>query len=95
MTYDFKKKIFVDFSGAYAHSIKLPEGDRDGLSPTVGLAYILSEDSFLKDSKFVNYLKLKATGGIIKSDIGIDGYYLYDENYSDGFNFYLGRWAKF
>ncbi|MFD0835632.1 SusC/RagA family TonB-linked outer membrane protein [Mariniflexile aquimaris] len=90
ITYDFKKKIFADFSGAYTHSIKLPEGNRNGLSPTLGLAYVLSEDSFLKDSKFVNYLKLKATGGIIKSDVGIDGYYLYDENYSQGSNF---TWA--
>lgn len=90
MTYDFKKKMFVDFTGAYAHSIKLPEGNRGGLSPTLGVAYILSEESFLKDSNVINYLKLKATGGIIKSDIGIDGYYLYDENYSDGFNF---TWA--
>ena len=90
LTYDFRKKLFVDFSGAYAHSIKLPEGNRGGLSPTVGLAYILSEEPFLKESKFVNYLKVKASGGIISSDAGIDGYYLYDENYSDGSSF---TWA--
>ncbi|SEQ76204.1 TonB-linked outer membrane protein, SusC/RagA family [Hyunsoonleella jejuensis] len=90
MTYDFKKKLFVDFSGAYAHSLKLPEGNRGGFSPTVGLGYIISEEPFLKDNDFVNYLKLKASGGIIKSDRGIDGYYLYDENYSSGSNF---SWA--
>lgn len=86
-TYDYKKKLFVDFSGAYAYSIKLPEGNRGGFSPTVGLAYILSEEPFLKDNKFINYLKIKATGGIIKSDIGIDGYYLYQENYTRGSTF--------
>lgn len=86
-TYDYKKKFFADFSGAYAHSIKLPEGNRGGFSPTVGLAYILSEEPFLKDNKFINYLKIKATGGIIKSDIGIDGYYLYQENYTRGSTF--------
>ena len=83
----FKKKLFVDFSGAYAHSLKLPEGNRGGFSPTVGLGYILSEESFLKDSDFVNYLKLKASGGIISSDRGIGGYYLYEENYRDGASF--------
>ncbi len=90
MTYDFKKRLFVDFSGAYAHSLKLPEGNRGGLSPTVGLGYILSEEPFLKDIDFVDYLKLKVSGGIIQSDLGIGGYYLYDENYSDGANF---TWA--
>ncbi|WP_282135186.1 SusC/RagA family TonB-linked outer membrane protein [Seonamhaeicola maritimus] len=90
LSYDFKKKIFVDFSGAYVNSLKLAEGNRGGLSPTAGVAYILSEEPFMKDSKFINYLKLKASGGIIKSDQGIDGYYLYDTNYSDGSNF---TWA--
>tara|TARA_R110002051_G_scaffold95649_1_gene165610 strand:- start:56937 stop:60044 length:3108 start_codon:yes stop_codon:yes gene_type:complete len=89
-TYDFKKKLFIDFTASYANSIKLPEGNRGGLSPTFGLAYILSEESFLKENSFINYLKLKATGGIIKSDIGIDGYYLYDETYERGNNF---SWA--
>lgn len=90
MTYDFKKKLYVDFSGAYIHSIKLPEGNRGGFSPTIGLGYILSEDAFLKDSKVINYLKLRASAGIIKTDSGINGYYLYDENYADGGNF---NWA--
>ncbi|MEN8764858.1 MAG: SusC/RagA family TonB-linked outer membrane protein [Wenyingzhuangia sp.] len=83
MAYNFKQKLFVDFSGTYTHSIKLPEGNRGDLSPTIGLAYILSEESFLKDSDFVNYLKVKTSGGIIKSDLGINQYYLYDENYSN------------
>lgn len=90
MTFDFKKKVFVDFSGAYVTSLKLPEGNRGALSPTVGLGYILSEEPFLKDSDFVNYLKLKTSGGIIKSDVGIGGYYLYDENYSASSTF---TWA--
>ena len=100
MSYDYKKKIYVDFSGAYVHSIKLPEGNRGGLSPTVGLAYVLSEEPFLKDNNFVNYLKIKASGGVINSDKGItalndngsvdndeSAYYLYDENYSNGNRF--------
>ncbi|WP_176461278.1 SusC/RagA family TonB-linked outer membrane protein [Lutibacter agarilyticus] len=90
ISYDYKKKIFADFGATYANSIKLAEGNRGGLSPTVSLAYIISEESFMKNVGFINYLKLKASGGIIKSDIDIDEYYLYDENYSDGATF---TWA--
>ena len=90
MAYDFKKKLFFDFSGTYVNSLKLAEGNRGALSPTSGVAYILSEEPFLKNSNFIDYLKLKASGGIIKSDQGIDGYYLYDANYSEGTNF---TWA--
>ncbi len=94
MAYDYKKKLFFDFTGTYANSIKLPEGNRGGFSPTSGIAYIISEEPFLKNSKFINYLKLKASGGIVKSDQGIRAlnangsvnnsaspYYLYDLNY--------------
>ena len=103
MAYDYKKKLFIDFTGTYTNSIKLPEGNRGGFSPTSGIAYIISEEPFLKNSNFINYLKLKASGGIILSDQGIvalndngtvdndaSNYYLYDVNYSDGNNF---NWA--
>ena len=88
-TYDFRRKLFVDFSSAYIHSIKLPEGNRRGISPTVGLAYILSEENFIEGIGFINFLKVKATAGIIKSDIRFD-YFLYEDSYSEGSYFY---WA--
>lgn len=89
-SYDYKKKLFVDFTGTYTTSIKLPEGNRGALSPTGGIAYVLSEEPFLKNNKVINYLKIKASGGIIRSDRGINGYFLYDENYSNGGNINWG-----
>lgn len=85
LSYDYKKKLFVDFSGAYIYSIKLPEGNRGGFSPTGGLAYILSEEDFMKNISFIDFLKLKATAGLIKSDLDIGGYYLYSETYAKGY----------
>lgn len=89
-SYDFKKKLFFDFTGTYTNSIKLAEGNRGGFSPTFGIAYTLSEQPFLKNVNFIDYFKLKASGGIVKTDQGINGYYLYDSNYSEGNNF---NWA--
>ncbi|WP_299057292.1 SusC/RagA family TonB-linked outer membrane protein [uncultured Polaribacter sp.] len=100
MSYAYKRKLFVDFSGAYVTSIKLPEGNRGSLSPTASLGYVLSEEPFLKDNNFINYLKIKVSGGIIKSDQGIvaddsddSDYYLYASNYSrvGSFNWADGR----
>jgi TonB-linked SusC/RagA family outer membrane protein len=90
-SYGFKNKLFADFSASYINSTKLAEGNRGGFSPTVGLGYIISEESFMDNVGFINYLKLKASGGIIKSDIGINGHYLYDEAYRDGSTF---TWAN-
>ena len=99
MAYDFKKKLFFDFTGTYINSIKLAKGNRGAFSPTSGIAYIISEEPFIKNSKVINYLKLKASAGILKSDQGItalntngsvdndaSAYYLYDVNYSFGNN---------
>jgi len=85
VTYDYKKKLFADFSGAYVYSIKLPSGNRGSFSPTGGLAYILSEEDFLKNNRFIDFLKLKATAGLLKSDLDINQYYLYSETYAKGY----------
>ncbi len=90
LAYDYKKKYFADFSAAYINSIVLPEGNRGGFSPTLGLGYIISEEDFMKDVAFIDFLKLKASAGIIKSDQGIGGYYLYDATYADDGTF---TWA--
>lgn len=96
LSYNYKEKLFADFSGAYIHSIKLPKGNRNGFSPTGGLAYILSEEDFMSDLDFINFLKIKASAGLIKSDLGIDQYYLYSETYSDGgwFNWNDGAFSN-
>lgn len=99
MAYDFKKKLFFDFTGTYINSIKLPKENRGAFSPTAGIAYIVSEESFLKNNNVINFLKLKASGGILKSDQGItalnaggavnndaSAYHLYDVNYAFGNN---------
>lgn len=84
LTYDYKKKLYADFSSTYLYSIKLPEGNRGSFAPTLGVGYILSEEDFLKGSDVIDYLKVKATGGVVKSDIGIWDYFLYKETYSTG-----------
>lgn len=93
--YDFKKKLLLDFNCAYINSIKLPEGQRGGFSPTLGLAYILSEEDFIKNLDFINFLKLRASGGVLKSDLGIPNYYLYEENYFDDAWFYWAEGAHY
>jgi TonB-linked SusC/RagA family outer membrane protein len=91
LRYDFKNKILADFSGAYINSIKLAEGNRGALSPTFGLGYILSEDVKVP---WIDFLKIKASAGIIMTDIGmrhrVDDedleYYLYSSVYAKDWN---------
>jgi TonB-linked SusC/RagA family outer membrane protein len=84
LAYNYKHRYSVDFSGAYVNSTKLPAGNRTGFAPTVSLGWLLSSESFLANSKAVDYLKLSGSAGILKTDLDISGYYLYDNIYTRG-----------
>lgn len=82
LTYTYNKKYMFDFSGAYVNSTKLDIGNRGEFSPSLGMAWIISNESFLESSKSVNLLKLRLSGGILNSDIPIVGFYYYDNRWN-------------
>jgi hypothetical protein len=49
----------------YAGSSSFSDDARYFLSPTIGASWIVSEENFLKDSKFINLLKVRAQYGIM------------------------------
>lgn len=82
VNYIFDKKYMVDFSSAYVNSVKLPDNAKWAFSPSLGLAWIISSESFMSSIKSIDYLKLRLTGGINNSDAGIDGFFYYMNPYS-------------
>lgn len=81
INYVFDKKYMVDFSSNYANSVKLPEGNRGGFSPSLGLAWMMSREDFMASADNVDYLKLRLSGGILNSDLPIGGFFYYDNRY--------------
>lgn len=79
--YNFKDKYYADFSGAYIHSPRLPEGGRQAFSPTFSLGWRLSEEGLLASSSVVDNLKLSVSAGILHTDMDIDDFFLYDNLY--------------
>lgn len=67
VAYNYDNTFFVDFSSAYNHSIKLKKGNRDILSPTIGLGWVVCENV-----PNVDFLKLKVSGGILNTDVTED-----------------------
>ncbi|MDP4225436.1 MAG: SusC/RagA family TonB-linked outer membrane protein [Bacteroidota bacterium] len=96
LTYGFNQKYLVNFSGTYLNSVKLPNNKKLDFSPSLGLAWVVSSEDFMSSLTFINYLKLKATGGILCSDNGIDGYYYYDNKYggSGSYNWDEGTYSN-
>jgi TonB-linked SusC/RagA family outer membrane protein len=87
LSYSFNKKYLVDFSSAVVNSVKLPEGNRAAFSPSLGLAWLISSEDFMSEVKFVNYLKLRISGGILNSDTGIPNFFLYDATTTNSYSY--------
>lgn len=79
--YNYKHLFFADFSSSLSNSIKLAPGHRAGFSPTFGLGWIISNSDFWNEDALVNFLKLKASGGVLLTDMNFD-YYLYRDAYN-------------
>jgi len=94
--YTYNKKYLVDLSAALVNSVKLPDDGRMKLSPSIGLAWVISSEDFMSSMSFLDYLKLRASAGILRSDAGIDGFYYYDNVYttSSSYAWYEGTYSN-
>lgn len=81
--YTYKNKYTAELSGAMMGSSRF--GDNNRFLPTfaAGAAWILSEESFLEKSDLFDFLKLKASCGLLGYD-GSTGYFLYENTWSAG-----------
>lgn len=66
--YGYKDKYFADMSIIASASNKLAPGHRWSVSPTIGLAWIMSKENFMKDISWINFMKLRASFGVINTD---------------------------
>ena len=82
VAYNFDKKLFADFTGTLPYSVKLDKAKRVGFSPSLGVGWIVKESD--SSDNLLNYLKLRASAGMILNDLSM-GYFLYNSIYrSDG-----------
>lgn len=66
--YGYQDKYFADLSVIASASNKLAPGHRWSVSPTVGLAWVMSKENFMKDISWINFMKLRASFGVINTD---------------------------
>lgn len=68
-TYDYNTRYMADVNMGYNGSENFAPGKRFGLFPAFSLGWIISEEAFMKPLKpFVNYLKVRASYGIVGND---------------------------
>lgn len=78
VNYVYDNKYLVNFTSALVSSPKLAPDHRVGFSPSLSLAWLMSEENFLKGNSLINMLKLKASAGIINTDMSLSKYYSYE-----------------
>ena len=63
--YSYDSKFIFNGALNYGGTSSFDKGNRYALFPTGGLAWVISEESFMKNVKCVDYLKLRVEGGVI------------------------------
>lgn len=83
--YSFKDKYIAEFGFSYFGIDYYKPGNQWGFYPSVGAAWVLSEEAFLQNNALVNYLKLRGSmgnSGNYESNVYGQGRYLYQQYYS-------------
>ena len=83
LAYNYAHKYYADFAVAMPHSARLPEGHRASLSPSLTLGWNMARENFMEGSIF-DELTLSASASNLKTDLGIDDYYMYLGTYQSG-----------
>ncbi len=89
-SYSFGKRYIAEFTFGYQGNDNFPKGSRFGFFPAGALAWVISEEDFLRDSPVVQNLKIRASYGLVgNQDIG-GSRYMYNQYYTWGGNYWLG-----
>ena len=84
--YGFDNRYIGELALVYSGTNRLAPGTKWNFSPTVSAAWVISNENFLKDSNAINFLKLRASAGLINADYlpGDNVWTYYTQSYSQG-----------
>ena len=92
--YGYDNRYIAELALVFSGSNRLAPGTKWNLSPTVSAAWVLSNENFLKDNPIVNFLKLRASFGIINADYlpgdNVWSYYTQSYNGNANYNYPFG-----
>ncbi|RYY53206.1 MAG: SusC/RagA family TonB-linked outer membrane protein, partial [Chitinophagaceae bacterium] len=90
--YDYKQKYLFDFNAALNGSDRFEAKNRNGFFPALGLGWNISKESFFADNlKMFNLFKLRASYGLVGSDVAPGNQYLYNQVYQNGGGYSFGQ----
>lgn len=88
VNYNYKDKYLAEVNFRRDGSSKFGSGNRYGNFPSASVGWRISNEDFLKDSRIISHLKLRASWGISGND-RIDNY-IFAQTYSPSIDYVLG-----
>ena len=82
--YNYDHRYYGTVAIATPWSARLPEGHRAGVSPSFTLGWNIAREQFMQNQNIFDELKLSASYSDLKTDMGIDEYYMYQATYQWG-----------
>lgn len=71
LNYAFRDKYLLTFTGRVDGNSKFGDDNKYAFFPSAAVGWVASEESFLKNHSFINYLKLRASHGLTgNSEVG-------------------------
>lgn len=82
--YAHKNRYIADLALIYSGSSRLAPGTKWAFAPTFSAGWVLSQENFMKNVKFVDFLKLRASIGLTNADYlpGDNVWTYYTQSYS-------------
>ena len=92
MGYDYQQKYLLDFNAAYNGSDRFQAAKRFGFFPAVGVGWNISQENFFKKNiPSLKLVKLRASYGLVGSDVAPGNQYLYNQVYVQGGGYSFGQ----
>ncbi|WP_125042220.1 SusC/RagA family TonB-linked outer membrane protein [Bacteroides faecalis] len=93
--YKYKNKYLIDLNMGYNGTDRFGKDNRFGFFPAFGVGYIISEENYFKNVDWlvdnVQVLKLRASYGLVGSDVAGGDRYLYRQKYTEGDSYPFGE----
>ncbi len=67
-TYDYKNKYLFEFNLGYNGSENFARGHRFGVFPAGSVGWVVSQEKFMKNVRWIDHLKLRASFGLVGND---------------------------
>lgn len=90
--YDYVSKYILNFSLRYDGSMNFAPNERWGLFPAVSAAWVMSEENFLNDVEWMDFLKLR--GSVAWTGNDAVGGWQWQTSYKNGDSFMFGEGGK-